>query len=101
MNRLSCAAGRVDPDALRRAVEAAQAAAADQGADAESDDVLPRVTFTLQRDLQKRLDKYLTDRITFMSRNQLQKLIDRGGRDRERGGSRSRQPFCGSTTRWK
>jgi 23S rRNA pseudouridine1911/1915/1917 synthase len=71
--------GKVDPDALRRAVEAAQVAAVEEGADAESDDVLPRVTFTLQRDLQKRLDKYLTDRITFMSRNQLQKLIDRGG----------------------
>ncbi|HLO42447.1 MAG TPA: RluA family pseudouridine synthase, partial [Phycisphaerales bacterium] len=71
--------GKVDPEALRSAVEAAQAAATEAGADAESDDVLPRVTFTLQRDLQKRLDKYLTDRITFMSRNQLQKLIDRGG----------------------
>ncbi len=40
---------------------------------------LPTVTFTLHRDLNKRLDKYLTDRITFMSRNQLQKLIDGGG----------------------
>ncbi len=71
--------GRVDPDALRRAVEAAQRAEPAEGADAESDGVLPRITFSLRRDLQKRLDKYLTDRITFMSRNQLQKLIDQGG----------------------
>ncbi|GMV26393.1 MAG: hypothetical protein AMXMBFR58_24240 [Phycisphaerae bacterium] len=71
--------GKVDPEALRRAVEAAQAAAADQGDESESDDVLPRITFEIRRDLQKRLDKYLTDRITFMSRNQLQKLIDEGG----------------------
>ncbi len=71
--------GTVDPDALRRAVEAAQAAAAEQGEDSESDAILPRVTFSLRRDLQKRLDKYLTDRITFMSRTQLQKLIDTGG----------------------
>lgn len=71
--------GTVDPDALRRAVEAAQSAAVEEGAETESDDVLPRVVFTLNRDLQKRLDKYLTDRITFMSRNQLQKLIENGG----------------------
>jgi 23S rRNA pseudouridine1911/1915/1917 synthase len=37
------------------------------------------VTFNLQRDLQKRLDKYLTDRITFMSRSKLQDIIDGGG----------------------
>jgi 23S rRNA pseudouridine1911/1915/1917 synthase len=36
------------------------------------------VTFTLQRDLAKRLDKYLVDRITFLSRNKLQELIDAG-----------------------
>ena len=71
--------GTVDPDALRRAVESAQASTSEDGAERESDDVLPRVVFTLNRDLQKRLDKYLTDRITFMSRNQLQKLIDKGG----------------------
>jgi 23S rRNA pseudouridine1911/1915/1917 synthase len=45
----------------------------------EDDDGLARVSFTLQRDLNKRLDKYLTDRISFMSRAQLQKLIDLGG----------------------
>ncbi|MCC6429140.1 MAG: RluA family pseudouridine synthase [Phycisphaerales bacterium] len=70
--------GTVDPDALRRAVEAAQAAGSG-GDDEETDDVLPRITFSLRRDLAKRLDKYLTDRITFMSRNQLQKLIENGG----------------------
>ncbi len=40
------------------------------------DDAPTRVRFVLQRDLQKRLDRYLTDRIPFMSRNQLQRLID-------------------------
>ncbi len=43
------------------------------------DDAPNRVVFTLQRDLQKRLDKYLCDRIPFMSRTQLQRLIDEGG----------------------
>ncbi|MEZ6212120.1 MAG: hypothetical protein R3B46_12865, partial [Phycisphaerales bacterium] len=56
--------GKVDPDAIRAAV-----GAADEG----DDDGLRRVVFKLQRDLNKRLDKYLTDRITFMSRNQLQR----------------------------
>lgn len=64
--------GKVDAAALERAIKSADEAGVD---DAE----LRRVTFTLQRDLNKRLDKYLTDRITFMSRNQLQKLIDEGG----------------------
>lgn len=64
--------GKVDPDAIRRAVEAARESSDD---DAE----LPRVEFKLQRDLNARLDKYLTSRITFLSRNQLQKLIDDGG----------------------
>lgn len=36
------------------------------------------VSFTLSRDLDKRLDKYLVDRITFLSRNKLQELIDAG-----------------------
>lgn len=39
----------------------------------------PKVTFTPQRDLDKRLDKYLCDRITFMSRSKLQALIESGG----------------------
>jgi hypothetical protein len=44
-----------------------------------SAEIGPLVTFTLQRDLGTRLDKYLTSRITFMSRNQLQHLIETGG----------------------
>lgn len=59
--------GKVDPDAIRVAAEAA------------GDDELPRVRFVLQRDLKSRLDKYLTSRIAFMSRTQLQRLIDEGG----------------------
>lgn len=43
------------------------------------DDAPNRVVFVLQRDLDKRLDKYLSDRIPFMSRSQLQRLIDEGG----------------------
>ncbi len=69
--------GKVDPEAIRRMIEAQRGETGDREAD--DDDTLARVTFTLQRDLQKRLDKYLTDRITFMSRNQLQALIERGG----------------------
>ncbi|MCA9300835.1 MAG: RluA family pseudouridine synthase [Phycisphaerales bacterium] len=60
--------GKVDPDAIRRAYERA-----------DDDDDLRRVTFTLQRDLKSRLDRYLTSRITFMSRTQLQGLIEGGG----------------------
>lgn len=63
--------GKVDPVAVERLIAASQAA--------DEDAELPKVTFTLQRDLKKRLDKYLTDRITFMSRNQLQRLIEGGG----------------------
>jgi 23S rRNA pseudouridine1911/1915/1917 synthase len=65
--------GKVDPAAIERLI----AATREQGG--EDDAELPTVTFTLQRDLKKRLDRYLVDRITFMSRNQLQKLIDGGG----------------------
>jgi 23S rRNA pseudouridine1911/1915/1917 synthase len=63
--------GRVDAAAVEKLIEASR-----QGDD---DAELPTVTFTLQRDLRKRLDKYLTDRISFMSRNQLQRLIEGGG----------------------
>ncbi len=63
--------GKVDPDAIRRLVE--------QAGEGEDDAELRRVTFRLRRDLNKRLDRYLTDRVTFMSRNQLQRLIDEGG----------------------
>ena len=63
--------GKVDPDAVRAAIGSAESEDDEGG--------LPRVTFKLSRDLDKRLDKYLTDRITFMSRSQLQRLIDEGG----------------------
>jgi 23S rRNA pseudouridine1911/1915/1917 synthase len=63
--------GKVDAEAMHRALEAA-------GEDSD-DEALRRVRFKLGRDLNKRLDKYLTDRITFMSRSQLQRLIDEGG----------------------
>src|SRR5688500_17102387 len=63
--------GKVDAEALRRAVGEAP--------DEEDDRALRRVTFTLNRDLRKRLDKYLTDRIGFMSRSQLQRVIAEGG----------------------
>ena len=46
----------------------------------DDDDTPNRVVFTLSRDLQKRLDRYLVDRVPFMSRTQLQRLIkDEGG----------------------
>ncbi len=91
--------GKVDPDALLRRVNAAEAVPLDEDdgsplsllagdgsvedrvspAPGADDDAPNRVVFVLQRDLQKRLDKYLTDRIPFMSRTQLQRLIDEGG----------------------
>lgn len=64
--------GKLDPDALRAEIERARGES-ESGA-------MPRVQFTLQRDLtQDRLDQYLTTRITFLSRNQLQQIIDAGG----------------------
>ena len=63
--------GKVDPQALRRAAEIEESTGEDDG--------LRRATFTLARDLRKRLDRYLKDRIDFMSRNQLQRLITEGG----------------------
>lgn len=90
--------GKVDPDALLKRIQAAQSSADDPDAadlslalpddpdraalastDAAEDDAPNRVVFVLQRDLDKRLDKYLCDRIPFMSRSQLQRLIDEGG----------------------
>ncbi len=70
--------GKVDPEALRKIIES-QRAGQGQSGDEGDDAAIGRVTFTLQRDLNARLDKYLTSRITFMSRNQLQKLIAGGG----------------------
>jgi len=63
--------GKVDADSIRAAVEA--------GGEGDEDAELRRVTFHLQRDLDKRLDRYLTDRIAFMSRTQLQRVIREGG----------------------
>ena len=63
--------GKVDPEALRQAAKIEETTGEDDG--------LRRATFTLGRDLRKRLDRYLKDRIDFMSRNQLQRLITEGG----------------------
>ncbi|MDX2114673.1 MAG: RluA family pseudouridine synthase [Planctomycetota bacterium] len=72
--------GRVDPDAVRLAIGGdEQDATVDEADDGGESEGLCRVTFKLSRDLDKRLDKYLTDRISFMSRSQLQRLIDEGG----------------------
>ncbi len=60
--------GKVDQDALFSLYERVE--------QAEGDDEAPvTVTFTLARDLNKRLDKYLVDRIPFLSRTSLQRLI--------------------------
>lgn len=65
------AGGKVDAGALRAAMDAA----GDDSDDAE----LRRITFILKSDLNKRIDRYLTDRIGFMSRTQLQKVVREGG----------------------
>jgi 23S rRNA pseudouridine1911/1915/1917 synthase len=67
--------GKVDA----RAIADAAVRAIDEGLDEGEDAELRRVRFELRRDLEKRLDKYLTDRIDFLSRTQLQKLIEGGG----------------------
>lgn len=66
--------GKVDAEAIVRAAQQAR----EQGLSEGEDEALRRVKFQLKHDLQKRLDKYLTDRIAFLSRTQLQKLIDEG-----------------------
>jgi 23S rRNA pseudouridine1911/1915/1917 synthase len=88
--------GKVDPAAIRAAMDAGdrgdaagrvegdQAGDADDGTSVDDwrggdDRTLRTVSFTLQRDLNKRLDRYLVDRIAFMSRSQLQRLIEDGG----------------------
>lgn len=64
--------GKVDPDAVRGAYDAARERG-DEG-------FLVRVSFTIHRaSLDTRLDKYLTSRVPFMSRSQLQTLIAGGG----------------------
>ncbi|MEK6702290.1 MAG: RluA family pseudouridine synthase [Planctomycetota bacterium] len=64
--------GQVDPDAILAAIEEAQETGDD-------DANLRTVRFEIRRGVEKRLDKYLTERITFLSRNQIQQLIDDGG----------------------
>jgi 23S rRNA pseudouridine1911/1915/1917 synthase len=60
--------GKVDREALFSLYE--------QSEDAAGDDESPiTVRFELQRDLEKRLDRYLVDRIPFLSRTSLQNLI--------------------------
>ena len=87
--------GKVDPAQLhKRAKEQAEAASRATAAAEIDGDYLPdgdddvlaaqplakqKITFELQKDIDKRLDKYLVDRITFMSRAKLQELIDDGG----------------------
>lgn len=100
-NPLISRGGKLDVEALRRAVHQSPSAptggssetqddagpvladATDAQTDAATraadDDAPNRVVFVLQRDLQTRLDKYLASRIGFMSRSQLQRLIDEGG----------------------
>ncbi len=70
--------GKVDPLAIIRAANATlnEPADPDSTSDESSDDAPTRVRFVLSRDLDKRLDKYLTDRIPFMSRTRLQRLIE-------------------------
>lgn len=60
--------GKVDQAALFTLYEKAEEAAGD-------DEAPIAVRFELQRDLNKRLDKYLVDRIPFLSRTSLQQLI--------------------------
>lgn len=60
--------GKIDQDALRAAVDRY----GPDDADAR------RVELILQRDINDRLDKYLTSRIPFMSRSQIQRMIDDG-----------------------
>ncbi|MEQ9616515.1 MAG: RluA family pseudouridine synthase [Phycisphaerales bacterium] len=61
--------GKVDAEAVRDAIERGDG----------DDDGFQRVSFTLSRDLNKRLDKYLTDRIPFLSRTALQRVISEEG----------------------
>lgn len=68
---LLTAGGKVDEAALARLVDERRAAGVDEAA-------LPTVRFELQRDINDRLDKYLTSRVPFLSRTRIQRLIDAG-----------------------
>ncbi|MCH2160837.1 MAG: RluA family pseudouridine synthase [Phycisphaerales bacterium] len=57
--------GKVDREALYRLYE-----------ERDDDETPIRVRFALNKNLQKRLDRYLVDRVPFMSRTALQRLID-------------------------
>jgi len=61
--------GKVDAEAVREAIEKGES----------GDEGFQKVSFTLSRDLNKRLDKYLTDRIPFLSRTSLQRIITEEG----------------------
>lgn len=63
--------GKVDPEAVRAYFDRT-------ASDDPDEDDRPEIRFSLQRDHQTRLDKYLTSRVTFMSRVQLQRLIEEG-----------------------
>ena len=57
--------GKVDREALYRLYD-----------EREDDETPIQVRFVLNKNLQKRLDRYLVDRVPFMSRTALQRLID-------------------------
>jgi len=61
--------GKVDARAVREAISRGET----------GDDGFQKVSFTLSRDLNKRLDKYLTDRVPFLSRTSLQRIISEDG----------------------
>lgn len=67
--------GKIDAEALREALLANDTLSESE----EEDEALRTLRFTLSRNLNKRLDKYLVDRIGFLSRSQLQRVIDAGG----------------------
>lgn len=66
--------GKVDLDAVRALGMTDEPRTPGQPGDEDR----RRVSFTLSRDLRKRLDQYITDRVPFLSRSQAQKLIDAG-----------------------
>ena len=73
-NRFIAKGGKVDPSAMRAAL-----AGHHEHAPHADHEGLRHLRFELRRDLNKRLDRYLTDRITFMSRTSLARLVEDGG----------------------